>query len=123
MPEPDGSNLGQDLLACIELCQDCHKACQETLMYCLQQGGRHAQANHVRLMLDCSEICQTAMNFMQRGSDLHVHACAACAEVCRRCAEDCQRMSDADNDNRMAACAEMCRRCAESCQRMAHAGV
>jgi len=123
MPEPDGSYLSQDMLACIELCQNCHKACQETLMYCLQQGGRHVQADHVRLMLDCSEICQTATNFMQRGSDLHVHTCAACAEVCRRCAEDCKQMAKADNDNRMAACAEMCRRCAESCQRMAHATV
>jgi hypothetical protein len=103
------------MLDCIELCGDCHKACLETSMYCLQQGGRHAEANHVRLMFDCAEICQTSANFMQRGSDLHVFTCGACAAVCRRCAEDCQRMSD---DLRMAACAEMCRRCAESCQRM-----
>ena len=102
MPTSSGSDLPQDMLQCIELCNDCHKACLETVMYCLQQGGNHAEANHVRQMFDCAEICQTSANFMQRGSDLHVHTCAACAAVCRRCAEDC-------------------RRCAEFCEHMSHA--
>jgi hypothetical protein len=118
MPESDGSLLSQDMLACIEVCNDCRRACMETAMYCLQQGGRHAEPNHIRLMLDCAEICQTSANFMQRGSDLHVHTCAVCATVCQRCFEDCNQMSD---DLRMAACAEMCRRCAESCNNMSHA--
>src|SRR5215217_3671660 len=71
MPTSSGSYLPQDMLDCIELCNDCHKACLETAMYCLQQGGKHAEPNHVRLMFDCAEICQTSSNFMQRGSDLH----------------------------------------------------
>jgi hypothetical protein len=71
-------------------------------------------------MMDCAEICQISANFMLRNSDLHVHTCAACAEVCQRCAEDCARMSD---DSRMGACAEMCRRCAESCRQMSHHAV
>ena len=115
MPTTSGSYLAQDVQDCIELCIDCHKACMETAIYCLQQGGKHAEANHVRLMFDCAEICQTAANFMQRGSDLHHHTCAACAAICQRCAEDCERMSD---DSRMATCAETCQRCADSCQRM-----
>jgi len=118
MPTSSGSDLPQEMQTCIELCNDCHKACLETAMYCLQQGGKHAEANHVRLMFDCAEICQTSSNFMQRGSDLHVYTCGACAAVCRRCADDCQRMAD---DLRMAACAEMCRRCAASCEHMSHA--
>jgi hypothetical protein len=77
----------------------------------------HAEPNHIRVMMDCAEICQTSANFMLRGSDLHVHTCAACAEICDRCAADCERMAD---DTRMAACAEMCRRCADSCRSMAH---
>ena len=75
----------------------------------------HAEPNHIRLMMDCAEICQTSANFMLRGSDLHHLTCAACAEICDRCAADCDRMSD---DPRMAACAEECRRCAESCRQM-----
>ena len=115
MPEPSGQLLDQDLLHCIEVCIDCHKACTQTVHYCMQQGGMHAEPEHLRLMLDCAEICQTSANFMMRGSDLHVHTCAACAEVCTRCAESCARMGD---DLRMAACAEMCRRCADSCHHM-----
>jgi len=117
MPDTTGHNLDQDMLACIEICLDCHKACLETIPYCLQQGGMHAEANHIRLMMDCAEMCQISANFMLRGSDLHEFTCAACAEICGRCAADCDRMSD---DLRMAACAEECRRCADSCRKMAH---
>lgn len=116
MPTARGSDLPDHILECIERCLDCHKACTETMVYCLQQGGKHAEANHIRLMLDCAEICQTAGHFMQRGSPLHGAVCGACALVCQRCAADCERLSA--GDNRMAACAEMCRRCADSCQRM-----
>ena len=117
MPDTQGHHLDEELLRCIELCSDCHKACLQTIPYCLQQGGPHAEPNHVRLMMDCAEICQTSANFMLRGSDLHPHICAVCADVCDRCAADCDRMAD---DTRMAACAEMCRRCADACRRMAH---
>lgn len=101
---------------CITNCRDCHQICLETITYCLQQGGRHAEAAHIRLLLDCAEICQTSANFMLRGSELHTRTCAVCAEVCARCAQDCARMG---NDSQMQACAEACRRCAESCRRMA----
>ena len=116
MPDPAGHHLSDDMLACIEVCTDCHKACLQTVPHCLQMGGAHAEANHVRLLLDCAEICQTSANFMLRGSDLHAATCAACAAVCERCADDCEQLSA--DDPRMGACAEMCRRCAESCRRM-----
>ena len=117
MPDASGHDLPESMLQCIEHCRDCQRACMQTLTYCLQQGGRHAAANHIRLMIDCAEMCQTAANFMLRGSDLHVHVCAACADVCERCAEDCG--AHFTNDLRMQACAEACRRCAESCRQMA----
>jgi hypothetical protein len=78
-------------------------------------GGKHAEAGHIRLMLDCAEICQTSANFMLRRSEVHGRTCGVCAEVCRRCAEDCERFSD---DEQMTACAEMCRRCSSSCEEM-----
>lgn len=121
MPDPTGHHLSEEMLRCIEVCSDCHKACLQTIPYCLQTSGHCAQPNHIRLMLDCAEICQTSGNFMLRGSDLHVHTCGACAEICDRCARECEAMSD--NDPRMAACAEMCRRCADSCRNMAAQGV
>lgn len=115
MPTPTGQGLPQEMLDCIEVCNDCHKACLQTAMYCLQQSGAHAQADHVRLMLDCAEICQASANFMQRGSPLHTATCTACARVCGACAADCEKMSD---DSRMTACATMCRRCEKACARM-----
>jgi hypothetical protein len=90
-------------------------------MYCLEQGGAHADAEHIRLMLDCAEICQTSANFMLRGSDLHPLTCEVCAEICAECADDCDGF---DGDARMQNCAKVCRRCSETCQTMAEeAGV
>ncbi len=117
MPDARGRYLSDDMLQCIEVCLDCHKACLQTIPYCLQQGGMHAESNHIRLMMDCADICQTSANFMLRGSDLHSITCGACAEICERCAADCDRMGG--DDTRMAACAEECRRCADACRQMA----
>ncbi|HEX2973768.1 MAG TPA: four-helix bundle copper-binding protein [Tepidisphaeraceae bacterium] len=101
---------------CIDECSHCHAHCLSTVQYCLEQGGRHAEANHIRLMLDCAEICQTSANFMIRGSNLHTRTCAVCAEVCEQCAQDCDQFGD---DQMMRSCAEACRSCAASCQEMA----
>lgn len=116
IPSPKQSVQTDTLRSCIEECMNCHAVCQETVNHCLQQGGHHAEAGHIRLLLDCVEICQTSANFMLRGSPFHVRTCAACSEICQACAEDCEQMG---GDERMRACAEACRRCAESCASMA----
>jgi hypothetical protein len=116
MADATHSDYSEPMLVCIQNCQDCHRACLQTLIHCMHEGGGHATADHLRLLMDCAEICATSANFMLRASDLHVHTCAACAEVCRRCAEDCARM---DDDPRMKALADTCRHCAESCAAMA----
>jgi len=100
---------------CIANCSDCHDVCLETVAYCLQQGGKRGEENHVRLLLDCAEICQTSANFMLRDSDLHGYTCWVCAEVCERCAQECERFGD---DPQLEACAEACRQCAASCRQM-----
>ena len=109
-------HIGEEMQRCIQHCLDCHSICSETISYCLGHGGRHVEAAHIRLLLDCAEICQTSANFMLRASDLHGRTCEVCAEVCERCAQDCEQFGD---DAAMQACAEMCRQCAESCRRMA----
>jgi hypothetical protein len=80
-------------------------------------GGRHAEAAHVRLLLDCAQICQTSADFMLRGSSYHARTCETCAEVCLACAENCERIGP--DDDMMKKCAEVCRRCAASCRQMA----
>jgi len=111
---------GDAMLLCIQNCLDCYRACLQTLAYCARRGGPHADPDHLRLMTDCAEICQTSANFMLRGSAMHRHTCRACAEVCEACAADCERM--AADDPRMKACADTCRHCAASCRQMAAAG-
>lgn len=110
----------QAMQQCIENCLTCHRVCLQTVTHCLTMGGRHAEAAHIRLLLDCSEICQTSANFMLRHSAFHARTCGVCAEICQRCADDCARFGD---DPLMQQCAQICRRCAESCHQMAGMGV
>jgi len=108
--------MSSDMQQCIQECLNCHSVCLATVSYCLQMGGKHAEAHHITTLLDCAEICQTSANFMLRGSQLHTRTCRVCAEVCERCAQECERFGD---DTQMRSCAETCRRCADSCRRMA----
>lgn len=108
----------QAMQQCIEHCFACHRICLQTVNHCLTMGGRHAETGHIRLLLDCAEICQTSANFMLRQSDFHALTCGVCAEICQRCAEDCARFGD---DQMMQQCAQLCLRCAESCRQMAAA--
>lgn len=101
---------------CIDECVRCHEVCLSTVPYCLEQGGRHAAEEHVTLLLDCADICQSSADFMLRASDQHGRICAACAAICQRCAEACAAFVD---DDVMRACAQACRRCADSCEQVA----
>ena len=112
-----GHHVSAEMQECIDTCDECRAACLTTLAYCLEKGGEHARADHIRLLVDCAEICATSAAFMLRGSDLYAAVCGACAEVCEQCAESCESM----NDEQMRSCAQACRRCAESCRRMAGA--
>ena len=105
----------EKLKDCIHLCWDCRHHCQESLFsHCLTIGGPHMEESHVRAMVDCIEICQTAADFMTRGSQLHAAICMACAAICEACARSCEKIGD----EAMMACAAICRKCAESCRRM-----
>lgn len=102
---------------CIRNCTECHTICVKTVTHCLGVGGKHADQAHIRMLLDCAQICATSADFMTRGSPLHRLTCGACAEICQQCADDCERM--AGGDQQMLQCIEMCRRCAASCRDMA----
>lgn len=104
-----------NIQSCIQMCWECRTECQETLFeHCLSMGGKHVEKDHVTIMTDCIQACQTAADFMTRGSKLHMVSCRACAEVCNACAESCERIGG----DHMMRCAEACRRCAQSCHEM-----
>jgi hypothetical protein len=94
---------------------DCYHACTESIGMCLQMGGEHAAPEHIRLMRDCAQICNTSAEFMMRNSEFHGQVCEICADICDRCAESCGKF----DDKFMKECAEACRKCAESCRKMA----
>lgn len=108
--------LSDEMQMCIQNCLQSHQVCEQLIQHCLKKGGMHASQSHIRLLQDCSEICEVSANFMIRQSDLHGRTCGICAEACLACAADCESMSD---DEMMQMCAQVCRRCAESCQKMA----
>ena len=107
----------QHMQNCLKLCQECHSICTATAQHCLEMGGKHAEGEHIRLLLDCAEICQTSANFMMRKSPQHMSTCRICAEICLSCADSCARVNS--QDLVMKNCEEVCRRCAQSCQQMA----
>ncbi|MDQ3288774.1 MAG: four-helix bundle copper-binding protein [Pseudomonadota bacterium] len=107
----------QAMNECIDNCTRCHAICLETINYCLDKGGKHAEAEHITLLMGCADMCRTCADAMLLGSKAHTVTCGACAEICRRCAESCERMDDPE----MERCACMCRQCAESCEAMASA--
>jgi hypothetical protein len=109
--------ISSEMQHCITNCLNCHMICVQTISHCLQMGGRHAEANHIRTLQDCAQICATSADFMLRGSPFHQRTCGVCAEICDACAQDCERL--AQGDQQMQACADECRRCADSCRHMA----
>ena len=110
------SPLGRDVQQCVDKCLDCYRVCRQTVMnHCLETGGEHVAPDHVRLMMNCSELCRTAADFLLSGSRMIAQVCAACAEICDACASSCENVGDMDG------CVRACRDCAASCRALAHA--
>lgn len=100
---------------CIDMCWRCRHECQAVLFnYCLIEGGKHVAEPHVKLMVDCIQMCQVAADAMVRQSPMHADICAACAAVCDACAISCEALEGTE----MKICAELCRQCAEQCRDM-----
>lgn len=96
----------------IQRALECYSICAEAVTRCLERGGAYAAKPMLHLLIDCSEICQTAAGFMLRGSSLSQLMNAVCAEACERCAEGCERF----DDDLLQQCAEVCLRCADACR-------
>jgi hypothetical protein len=111
--------MTEQMRQCSQECLDCYAQCLETVQHCLMMGGKHAEPQHIALMLTCARICETSASAMLLGTPQHVETCRACAAICHTCEEECRRM--AEGDATMLRCAEACARCAESCDRMSRA--
>ena len=104
---------GLDSQDCIEACTQCAQVCLQAAMnHCLEQGGEHVAPAHLRLMMDCADICQLSARLQLGSSEFAEDFCALCAEVCLACADSCDTLSGMED------CAEACRQCAASCETM-----
>lgn len=103
----------QDADSCMDACNICHQICLQTAMtQCLESGGKHVQPEHLRLIMNCAEICQTSSNFLLSSSTFSEQICRVCCDICEACAESCEKIGD------MEECAMACRDCAENCRNM-----
>ena len=111
--------ISAEMRECLARCLECHSICMETVTYSLEMGGRYAAVEHVRLLLDCAELCKAAVDFISRGSDLYKRVCGLCAQACDLCARSCESVRDPETNR----CAEVCRDCASSARGTSHLGV
>jgi hypothetical protein len=99
---------------CSDICAQCHATCENLIQHCLTKGGKHTDPNHIKLLRDCAEICQTCANFCIRKSNKCGPVCTACAIISKACADSCLKVDS--NDEMMKKCAELCKKCAETCE-------
>jgi hypothetical protein len=105
--------VSPEMSACIELCRRCHLVCLNMATgHCLEKGGGHVGRGHLRAMIACAELCQTAANVMTIGSPLHRQVCALCANACEACITSCRELDE------MEECIFACERCKTSCEAM-----
>lgn len=108
------TNMSDAMKACIDNCTRCHQVCLQTVLtHCIEVGGDHATPDHVRLMLNCAEICQASANLQLSGSAFSAKLCGVCSEICEACALSCEAKDE------MADCVQACQQCAQSCKAMA----
>jgi len=100
---------------CIDECESCRSACLTAVTYCLDRGGRYADALLVRMLIDCADMCTTCADFLLRDSMAHRRVCEVCAEICDLCAELCATLPD---DEMLGDCAADCLSCAGACRDM-----
>jgi hypothetical protein len=109
------SIASEEVHQCLRDSIDCYQTCTETILRCLGMGGKHAESEHINLLMDCARICNTNADFMLRNSTYYPQTCGICADICDECADNCDRFEE----DFMKECASVCRRCAESCREMA----
>jgi hypothetical protein len=109
---PDSLKTSSELhRECIAACGDSYRCCMETIVHCIDVNGEHNEPVHLKLLIDCADICGFTLQFLLRGSAHAMALCALCSTICRTCADSC----DAFGEQRMSHCADVMRRCADAC--------
>lgn len=105
--------LTSDLRAGIVLCRRARLVLQAAAVRSFDAGGMELDPVHLRLLLDCAQMCETAADFMSRNSPYHLYLCEVCAAICEACAESCALAGE------MEECAAICQECIGVCRALA----
>ena len=95
--------------------QDCASICTHASQYCLEMGGAHVDATHMRLLQDCADICEATTKLLLRSSPQRAQITSVCAALCDLCAASCDKLT---GDAQLKTCADECRRCAAACRQI-----
>ncbi len=77
-----GNKMGQvEMQQCIDDCMSCYDVCLQTAKNCQQAGGQHAAQNHIWMLLDCADVCQTTAHLMQHNNPLYGYITSAAAQI------------------------------------------
>lgn len=109
---PKNNDPAKKAIASANACMD---SCRESINYCMELGGRHAEPEHIAVLMDCARICETSADFMSRQSRFHGDVCMLCAYICEECTRSCSIFA---GDEQMKECALKCTACADSCREM-----
>jgi len=109
--------ISQEARDCIEATSATYTVSAETFHYCLAGDEGLRDPRHLRLLIDCGEVCQTAQNSLLRGSELSVMLAAVCVEACESLAESCRALDG--SDDQLTRCAEQCDEAANCCRKLA----
>ena len=107
------SVLSSDLRAGIALCRRARLVLQGAAVRSFDAGGMELDPVHLRLLLDCAQMCEMTADFMSRNSPYHLYLCEVCAAICEACAESCALAGA------MEECAAICQECIVVCRALA----
>ena len=95
--------------------ENCYNILHESLMYCLDMGGKHVGPRHISLMMDTAELCKAETSLLFHSSEVSGRLAEVVAEICSRCATSLEQFGE---DPQMKAAYDACHRAAESCRRI-----
>lgn len=100
----------QEAERCIDALQACYAVCMRSVSYGYVKESGPLQEEHVRLMIDCAEMCQTAANFLIRESDHYLRICREAAEICKDLVSSCEGVDG------MEGILSICDECVSACR-------
>ncbi|OQB24878.1 MAG: hypothetical protein BWY11_00804 [Firmicutes bacterium ADurb.Bin182] len=98
--------------ACINALNRCAQGCLECFAKCLDEDEARNRTDLIKVLCDCSKICQLASMLLMENSKFSKQFCEFCADILESCALSCSRFED----KYCVKCAEECNICAIECR-------